>query len=223
MESEFTPKGILVTDEENYEERVPCVIVIDCSYSMATDDRIDALNHGLAAFEEALKNDPKAKRSSRIMLIRVGGFEGDTSEVKILREFHDGAEFSAPKEVASGSTPLGEAVLLGLEMIEKEKTYLRSMDLSNNPPWMFVISDGKPTDTNNWEIACEKARAAVQANKAVIYVVGVDGANVEELQKLTPEPAALIGSVDFRKFFIWLSASIGRADVGSPVMDFEIK
>jgi hypothetical protein len=42
--------GIFGTDAENYAQRVPCVVVMDCSYSM--DGRpIESLNEGLKKFE----------------------------------------------------------------------------------------------------------------------------------------------------------------------------
>src|SRR6266852_7270364 len=116
---------------------------------------IESLNRGLKQFEEELKADDKARRSARIMLIRVGGFEGDVKEVSIRAPFQDVDAFSAPTEVASGSTPLGEGVLLGLKKIEEEKLYLRSQGLNYHRPWLFVMSDGAPTDTSMWEVACD--------------------------------------------------------------------
>src|SRR5438445_183728 len=89
--------GIFGTDPENYSQRVPCVIVMDCSYSMQGAP-IDHLNEGLRRFEQELKEHEKARRAGRIMLIRVGGFEGDTSEVSIRSDFQDAADFIAPTE-----------------------------------------------------------------------------------------------------------------------------
>jgi hypothetical protein len=60
MANEVAPKiteGIFGTDKENYRQRVPCVIVMDCSHSM-NGAPIESLNKGLKKFEDAviLKN-----------------------------------------------------------------------------------------------------------------------------------------------------------------------
>src|ERR1700730_7576944 len=113
-------EGIFGTDKENYRQRVQCVIVMDCSGSMEGAP-IEALNRGLKKFEEELKEDEKALRPARIMLIRVGGFKGDLEEVQIRVPCQDAVQFSAPTEEASGTTPLGDAVILALQKIEEEK------------------------------------------------------------------------------------------------------
>jgi hypothetical protein len=90
-------EGIFGTDEENYRQRIPCVIVMDCSGSMEGAS-IAALNEGLKKFEQELKIDEKARKSARVMLIRVGGFKGDPDEVQIRVPFQDTDRFSAPTE-----------------------------------------------------------------------------------------------------------------------------
>ena len=202
--------GIFGTDSENYSQRVPCVVVMDCSYSMEGRP-IQSLNEGLKSFESALKADEKARRAARIMLIRVGGFKGDPEEVSIRTPFQDVDSFVAPTEVASGSTPLGEAVLLGLKKIEEEKGYLRSQGLSYHRPWLFVMSDGAPTDGSTWQLACNEARNASAKKKASVFTIAVNGADVSELQKLSDRSTAKMDSVKFGDFFVWLSRSISGA------------
>jgi uncharacterized protein YegL len=183
---------------------------MDCSYSM--DGRpIESLNEGLKLFEQELKADDKARRSARVMLIRVGGFEGDIKEVSIRVPFQDVDSFSAPIEVASGTTPLGEGVLLGLKMIEEEKLHLRSQGLNYHRPWLFVMSDGAPSDGSVWQVACDEARKAANAKKVSVFPIAVDGGSTEELQKLTNRSVAKMNSVKFSEFFVWLSRSISGA------------
>jgi uncharacterized protein YegL len=202
--------GIFGTDEENYSQRVPCVVVMDCSYSMEGRP-IESLNKGLKQFEQELKADDKARRSARVMLIRVGGFEGDAKEVSIRVPFQDVDSFFAPTEVASGTTPLGEAVLLALSMIEEEKRHLRSQGHNYHRPWLFVMSDGEPSDTSTWEIACNEARKASEAKKVSVFPIVVDGGSTDELQKLTNRSVAKMDSIKFSEFFVWLSRSISGA------------
>lgn len=210
-------EGIFGTDEENYRQRVPCVIVMDCSGSMEGAP-IAALNEGLKKFEEELKADDKAKRSARIMLIRVGGFKGDPDEVKIIVPFQDAHQFSAPTQEASGTTPLGEAIILALQKIEEEKAYLRAQGLSHHRPWLFVMSDGKPNEGPAWTRACTECHRATDERRASIFPIAIDAGNpnelercVAELQKLSPRKVQVMEGVKFSEFFVWLSNSMSSA------------
>ena len=212
-------EGIFGSDAENYRQRVPCVIIMDCSGSM-DGAPIESLNRGLKKFEEELKADEKALRSARIMLIRVGGFKGDVDEVQIKIPFQDATGFTAPTEIASGTTPLGEAVLLALKKIEEEKAYLRTQGLSYHRPWLFVLSDGKPSDEAVWSEACREAFHAQDKNvkKASVFAIAIDSGHpneleqcIAELQKLTPRKVKVMDSVKFTDFFVWLSNSMATA------------
>ena len=132
-------------------------------------------------------------------------------EVSIRVPFQDVDSFSAPTEVASGSTPLGEGVLLGLKMIEEEKLHLRSQGLNYHRPWLFVMSDGAPSDARIWEVACDEARKAADAKKVSVFPIAVDGGSTSELQKLAARSVVEMNSVKFSDFFVWLSRSISGA------------
>jgi uncharacterized protein YegL len=179
-------------------------------------DPIASLNTGLAQFETELKEDKRAQRSARVMLIRVGGFQGDAKEVNVIAEFQDVSSFSVAPQVASGETPLGEAVLLGLQKIEEEKAYLRSKNLNYVRPWLFVISDGEPTDVpkygkKTWPEACATAHDAIKGKKVSIFAIAVNAGNADELQNVTTRSVRKMESMNFKEFFIWLSNSIGDA------------
>jgi uncharacterized protein YegL len=213
----FVSEGIFGTDEENFRQRVPCVIIMDCSASM-DGAPIESLNRGLKKFQEELNADKKALKSARIMLIRVGGFKGDPEEVQIRTPFQDATGFAAPTEIASGSTPLGDAVLLALKKIEEEKAYLRTQSLSYHRPWLFVMSDGKPDQGPAWDQACREAQQAISGKKVSVFPVAVDSGNpneleqcIAELQKLTSRKVAIMNSAKFGEFFVFLSRSMSSA------------
>lgn len=200
--------GIFGTDSENYSRRVPCVVVLDCSTSMAGSP-IATLNDALKRFEIAVKSDERAKRTARIMLIRAGGDSGNPDRATVLVPFQDAETFSAPTVSAAGNTPLGEAVLLALDMIENEKLNLSK--LNHHRPWLFVMSDGAPTDKNAWEDACRRSIAAIQAKKVSVFAIAIDGGNAAELQKLTPRSVEKMDSAKFEEYFLWLSNSMAAA------------
>ena len=97
---------------DNQQQRLPCVLVLDSSYSM-TGAPIEELNKGLKVFENELKNDEDACKKVQIMVIKCSG-----NKPIIMSDWTDAEEFSSPKMVASGNTPLGEACELAAEQIE---------------------------------------------------------------------------------------------------------
>jgi uncharacterized protein YegL len=96
-------------------------------------------------------------------------------------------------------------------MIEEEKVHLRSQGLSYHRRWLFVMSDGAPSDTGIWEVACDEARKAANAKKVSVFPIAVDGGSTSELQKLTNRSVVKMNSVKFSEFFVWLSRSISGA------------
>jgi uncharacterized protein YegL len=95
--------------------------------------------------------------------------------------------------------------------IEEEKARLRAGGLSYHRPWLFVMSDGAPTDGGAWDAACKRCMKDSLAKKVSIFPIAVDGGNVAELQKLTDRSVQATDSVKFAEFFVWLSNSISGA------------
>ena len=75
--------------------------------------------------------------------------------------------FTAPIMEASGLSPIGKAMELALQKIEEQKCLYDSCGITSKRPWIFLISDGEPTDYG-WELAAAKCREAQQNKKVVI-------------------------------------------------------
>ena len=140
---------------DNANERTPCVLVLDCSGSMRGEP-IKQLNAGLKALEKELKEDIDA--SSRVQLLIVKAFGKD--EAVVSSDWTDAMNFEAPVMEAGGLTPLGKAMELALKKIEEQKCLYDSCGITSKRPWIFLISDGEPTDYD-WEIVAEKGRCIV--------------------------------------------------------------
>ena len=108
---------------------------------------------------------------------------------------------------ANGTTPLGKGVDLALSEIEKQKLKYRENQIPYNRPWLFVITDGSPTD-NGWEKSAQKACEAEKKDKVVIFTIGTDGANFENLDRFSSRGALMLKNLDFKELFIWLSQSV---------------
>lgn len=193
---------------ENPEPRVPCVLILDVSYSM-NGQPIDELNEGLTAYREELAADSLASKRVEIALITFGG------EVTTVQDFTTADHFHPPALVANGDTPLGEAVTRGMSMLEERKKLYKDNGIMYYRPWLFLITDGGPTDS--WQRAAQESLKGDKAKSFSFFSVGVgDSANFDVLKQFsTREPLKLKG-LRFRDLFIWLSSSQQSVSKSSP-------
>ena len=197
--SDLIPDLVL---QDNTSQRLPCVVVLDGSTSMS-GDAITNLNAGLKVLEKELKSDDIASMRVQLLIIRIGGF----SDAEIIVDWTDAIDFEAPNIEANGTTPLGKGVDLALSEIEKQKLKYRENQIPYNRPWLFVITDGSPTD-NGWEKSAQKACEAEKKDKVVIFTIGTDEANFENLNRFSSRGALMLKNLDFKELFIWLSQSV---------------
>lgn len=197
---------------ENANERTPCILVLDCSGSMRGEP-IKQLNTGLQALEKELKEDIDA--SSRVQLLVIKAYGKDDAEISA--DWVDAMNFKAPTMEASGLSPIGKAMLKALEKIEQQKCLYDSWGITSKRPWIFLISDGEPTDYG-WELAAAKCREAQQNKKVVIHAVGTQGANLEKLAKFSLMAPKRLSGLKFTEFFLWLSRSVSCVSRAAPNM-----
>jgi uncharacterized protein YegL len=200
-------------DAGNPEERTPCVLLLDTSGSMNRGKLvapIDELNEGIVAFKEAVLEDKVARNRVEVAIVTFGG-----EHAELVQNFTEVEYFTPPVLDAQGATPMGEAILIGLNLIEERKREYKSKSISYKRPWMFIITDGEPTD-EGWEHAVGEMYRAIDAKKLTLFVIGVESANMEKLQLeiAHPErgPMKLNESKNsFNELFVWLSASLSVA------------
>ena len=195
---------------DNANERTPCVLVLDCSGSMRGEP-IKQLNAGLVALEKELKEDIDA--SSRVQLLIIKAFGKD--EVKIESDWIDAMNFTAPMMEAGGLTPLGKAMETALQKIDEQKCLYDSCGVTSKRPWIFLISDGEPTDYG-WEDSAEICRYAQKNKKVVIHAIGTQGANLEKLAKFSILPPKRLTGLKFTELFLWLRRSLSCISKAAP-------
>jgi len=190
---------------DNTEQRTPLVLVLDCSGSMSGEP-IAQLNEGLRILEQELKNDAIASKRVRILVVQYGGMDN----AEVVGDWQDAMDFTAPTLEASGTTPTGQAVDLALAKIEEEKQNFKSAGIAYTRPWMFLMSDGQPTDL--WQDAADRCRSAEQANKVAVFPLAVgSGAKADGLAQFSSKGTAAVKKLDglkFQELFLWLSASM---------------
>lgn len=163
---------------------------------------VSELNAGLQVLERELKADVVASQRVQLKVLRIGG--GD--EVQAVTDWTDAMDFDAPEISAKGTTPLGAGVLAALETIEQQKDNYRSHDIPYNRPWLFIITDGGPTD-RKWQDAALECRMAEAEGKVVVFLIGTGNANFEKLSRFSTRAPIRMAGLDFRELFVWLSRS----------------
>lgn len=196
--------------EENYDPRCPCMLVLDVSISMHGDP-IQQLNEGLRQFQQELNQDALASRRVEVGLITFGG------SAQVVQEFTAAGSFSAPVLSAGGGTPMGAALTLALERLRARKKELKASGIPYYQPWLWLITDGVPTDA--WEAAAAAVQAEGSQDKGVnVFCVGVEGADMGTLAQIAPpkRPPLKLKGLQFAEMFAWVSQSLAQVSSSNP-------
>lgn len=191
---------------ENPEPRCPCVLLLDTSTSMQGAS-IEELNQGLQAFRNELFNDSLSMKRVEIAVITFG-------PVRVVQNFTTADEFRPVQLQASGDTPLAAAVARGLYLLKERKQILRSNGIKLFRPWIFLITDGEPTD--KWEHIPSLIRSGEETKSFSFFALGVKDANFEVLKQISVREPMKLQGVRFKEFFLWLSASLKNVSGSNP-------
>jgi uncharacterized protein YegL len=191
----------------NPEPRVACVLLLDVSGSMA-GAAIAELNAGLTTYKDELAADSLASKRVEVAVVTFGGV------VKRVCNFTTADSFQPPVLAADGDTPMGAAIREGVEMIRREKDLYRSKGISYYRPWIFLITDGGPTD--EWKSAADLVKQGETSKSFSFYAVGVENANLDVLKQISVKAPLSLKGLRFRDLFKWLSESQQSVSRSSP-------
>ena len=187
---------------ENVGERhVACVLCVDVSGSMSGDP-IRELNEGLLQFGNALQADAMA----------------------VITSMTPASQYQAPTLSAGGMTAMNAAIDLGLDIIEDRKSTYKTAGISYYRPWLFVLTDGYPTDKGDEAKVKTRLQDYIRNKKVVYMPMGIGaGADKAVLQSYYPDEYDQSKKIvlqatqnHFKDAFQWLSASIGVVSNSNP-------
>ena len=125
-------------------------------------------------------------------------------------------EQEIPTFYAGGLTPMGEAMLTSVELLDNRKKEYQKAGVDYFQPWLVIMSDGAPTDLVETEAAIKIVSKLYNDKKLILFPIGIgDRADMNKLSQFG-RPAAKLNGLKFKEFFEWLSQSVSIVSQSSP-------
>ena len=202
-------------DPTNPQPRCACMLVLDTSSSM-NGGPITELNEGLRTLGDTLKTDPVASQRVDIAIVTFG-------PVQVERSFQSAERFIPPALSASGTTPMGEALQRGMELLRQRKKAYRDEGLPYYRPWCMLITDGAPNPDDPWREAADEIQQAEAEKGVAFFPIGVRGADMDVLSALSSKrPPLRLRELNFTDLFVWLSASLSDLSRSGPADEIQL-
>ena len=192
-------------ENENFEQKCLCVLVLDTSGSMNASGAIDELNKGLQTFKDVTMQDSTTRDRLEVAIVSFNSKIEEVQKPDILQNVE------MPTLAASGQTQLVSAIEKAQEIVEDRKQYYKSQGIPYYRPWIVVMTDGDPYPAGqDIDGLGAKIQSDADNKKYVFFIIGI-GNDVQDSTLATlatsQYPAMRMADVRFEEFFTWLSAS----------------
>lgn len=182
------------------EGHLACILLVDTSGSMCND--IDKLNKAINDFKEKTSMDDMAMKRVDVAIIEFN------DEAKIIQPFTPVSEMTPIKLEAGGCTAMGEGINLAIDTLKERNRFYASLGTPCFKPWIFMITDGAPTD----DIIHAAQRIKEEETKGThgklkFFALGVGDADMDTLANISKRVLQL-SDFDFSGIFNWLSESM---------------
>jgi uncharacterized protein YegL len=191
---------------ENPEPRCPCLLLLDTSASMSGSP-ISELNEALRVFRNELIADSMTAKRVEVAIVTFG-------PVELISDFVAANRFEPPNLQAKGDTPLGKAVAVGVELLKERKQILRENGIDLYRPWIFLITDGEPTD--DWRAAHQLILQGEEHKSFLFFALAVNNARLDILKQISVREPLRLKGIQFRPLFRWLSDSLKAVSYSNP-------
>ncbi|MCI1734944.1 MAG: VWA domain-containing protein [Bacilli bacterium] len=208
--------------EINSANKTPVCLCLDISGSMGKADAkgqipIDKMKEGLSHFYASIASQPQAAESCEITLITFN------SDVTPLNDFGSVKNVPDLDLHAQGGTALCHAVDKALNLLNDRKRLYRENGIDYYQPWLIVLTDGKPGDTEMLTEVQAKTSELVKSRKLNAWFIVVGNDEDDEkwrsiqstLAGFTPDhPVMHLKDLDFPALFEWLGKSVSQPAQG---------
>lgn len=185
----------------SYVRRLPVYLLLDCSGSMVGEP-IEAVKQGVKALISELRGDPQALETAYLSVIT---FDSSARQIMPLTEL---MLFKEPDIHAGGATALGGALNVLIDCINTEVRKSTETQKGDWRPLVFILTDGSPTDIEEFNHAAKKLSMVKTAN--IIACAAGSNANTSYLKQVTENVLMMntLSAGDMAQFFAWVSGSI---------------
>jgi uncharacterized protein YegL len=180
------------------EKHLACVLLLDTSGSMAGTS-IQELNQAVKLFKEKVVLDEMAKRTVDISIVTFN------STVKVVQPFVPVMEMDSVHLEADGSTAMGQGIVTAVELIKQRNRLYAELGTPAYKPWIFLVSDGEPSDDMTQAITLVKKEE--QKGKLKMIALGVQGYSKKVFSSFTNRILEL-KDYNFEAIFDWLAKSM---------------
>lgn len=181
--------------------RLPIYFVLDVSESMIGEN-LKKLEDGISGIIKTLRQDPNALETVHVGVIAFAGV------AKTIVPLIEVSSFYSPKLPIGGGTSLGAALNHLMDELDKSLIKTTVDHKGDWKPIIYLLTDGKPTDSVGNAISRWKSN---YANHATFVAVALGKfADVGLLKQITDNAFLLEDTSEevFRKFITWVTDSV---------------
>ena len=194
-----------------------CALLLDVSDSMRMSGAIHNLNEGIRRFKASLMADSVARKTVDVALVTFN------SKIEIVSGFTPVDQMPTPELSAGGMTDMAKGIQAAVDLVKERTAKYQSLGTPCHKPWIFMITDGKPTSFGHeMKAAAERIRQEEKKGshgRLSFWALGIANYDSNELFELTDRVIEL-KDADFSLIFDWLADSmtcISQSQVGERV------
>ncbi len=186
----------------------PAVVIADVSSSMAS--QMGELNSAIQELVDDLSSHEVASTRADVAIVSFATTAQVVTPMTIARDLQ------VQPMTAGGTTAMGEAINLALDVIVQRQDEYRATGVKANVPMVFLLTDGYPTD--EWRGAADRVHTLAAEQKLCFFGIGTSSADMSTLTQICPPeiPPLRMRDGGFSQLFRFVSDSLIRRSKVAP-------